>query len=61
MDGADEIWMAVIGPDTPARGEVRTEQRLFQNQVAATAAALLGLDYSGEFEAGTLISEFFGQ
>ena len=61
VDGADEIWMAVIGPDTPTRGEVRLDQQLFQNQVAATAAALLGLDYSGEFDAGTPVSEFFGQ
>ena len=61
IDGAGEIWMAVIGPDTPARGEVRTEERLYQNQVAATAAAFLGLDFLAEFDAGEPISAMLGR
>ena len=36
--------MAAIGPDTPALGEVKTGQ-YYQNQVAATVAKLLGLNY----------------
>jgi hypothetical protein len=45
VDGADKIWMAVLGPDTPPRGDrVRTAQ-VTQAQVAATVAALLGLDW----------------
>lgn len=45
VDGAAEIWMAVLGPDTPALGEVQGGERLFQHQVAATVALLLGVDY----------------
>ena len=46
--GSNAIWMAVIGPDTPALGEVKTPGQLYQRQVAKTAAAFLGLDYTNE-------------
>ncbi|WP_411281318.1 hypothetical protein [Gemmatimonas sp.] len=42
--GAEFIWTAVIGPDTPARG-VRGHTPVQQAQVAATIAALLGRDW----------------
>jgi len=42
--GSDRIWMAVMGPDTPARG-CRNDLDVTQNQVAATVAQLLGEDY----------------
>ena len=42
---AEQIWIAVIGPDTPALGE-QGGQVLTQGQIAATIAALLGQDYS---------------
>ncbi|MBC7897625.1 MAG: alkaline phosphatase family protein [Cytophagaceae bacterium] len=45
VDGAENIWIAVLGPDTPAGGEMRTTGRVTQSQVAATLAALLGEDY----------------
>ena len=38
IKGADEIWIAVLGPDTPALGEVNGCKQLYQNQVAKTAA-----------------------
>lgn len=41
--GSERIWMAVMGPDTPAQGMASGEYT--QSQVAATVAALLGLDY----------------
>lgn len=44
VDGAENIWIGLLGPDTPARGVVRSG-RVTQSQVAATVAALLGLDY----------------
>lgn len=43
--GADEIWMAMASPDVTRRGEWREHPPLFQNQVAATLADLLGFDY----------------
>jgi Type I phosphodiesterase / nucleotide pyrophosphatase len=45
VEGADEIWLAVASPDVALRGEWRPPTALFQNQIAATIAALLGLDY----------------
>ena len=39
--GSDRIWIAVMGPDTPARG-IRTKVSVKQNQIAATVTELLG-------------------
>lgn len=55
VTGADAIWIAALGPDTPARGVVES-CALEQNQVAATVAALLGLDYVAGRQAGAPIS-----
>jgi hypothetical protein len=43
--GAENIWIAVIGPDTPATGEMSNVPRVTQSQIAATVAQLLGQDY----------------
>jgi len=45
VEGAENMWIAVIGPDTPALGERRNAPRVTQSQIAATAAALLGRDW----------------
>jgi hypothetical protein len=42
-------WMAVLGPDTPALGERTNIAPHTQSQIAATIAALLGLDYRAFF------------
>lgn len=42
--GAEAIWMAVLGPDTPPRGDMVHTTRVTQSQVAATIAAALGLE-----------------
>ncbi|MFO0796185.1 MAG: alkaline phosphatase family protein [Gemmataceae bacterium] len=42
--GAEFWWAAVLGPDTPAGGEIR-DTPTTQTQVAATVAAALGFDY----------------
>ena len=47
IEGAQYIWMAVMGPDTPALGERKNIEPVTQAQVAATVAALLGKDYHG--------------
>jgi len=43
--GSENIWIAVMGPDTPARGERQNVVPVTQAQLAATLAALLGKDY----------------
>jgi hypothetical protein len=45
IKGAENIWMAFLGPDTPAVGERADIDPVTQNQIAATLAALLGEDY----------------
>lgn len=43
--GSENIWMAIIGPDTPPLGERHNVADVTQAQIAATIAALLGEDY----------------
>jgi hypothetical protein len=40
-----EIWFAVMGPDTPVRGEWQGEVQLYQEQFAQTFARLMGYTY----------------
>lgn len=47
IKGASEIWFAVIGPDTPLRGELNSEMQLYQQQFAQTIAKLMGYTYEG--------------
>jgi len=47
IGGAEDMWMAFLGPDTPALGERSDCERVTQSQVAATLAAFLGEDYHG--------------
>jgi len=43
--GSDNIWIAVLGPDTAPLGERNHIAPVTQAQIAATVAALLGKDY----------------
>ena len=43
--GSENIWIAIIGPDTPPFGERQHVAAVTQSQIAATIAALLGEDY----------------
>jgi hypothetical protein len=45
VEGAEEVWMALMGPNVPALG-VREKVETTLAQVAATAAQLLGEDLS---------------
>ncbi|MBX7126455.1 MAG: LTA synthase family protein [Cyclobacteriaceae bacterium] len=55
---ADQIWMGIIGPDTPATGE-QNKGQFYQNQIAQTIAQLLGLQFKGTQPAGQRISNAF--
>jgi hypothetical protein len=48
VEGAEEIWFAIIGPGVPALGERRNVGEVTLAQTAATVAAALGLDYRRE-------------
>lgn len=43
--GADETWLAAIGPFTPALGERKNVAEVTTSQIAATVAASVGLDF----------------
>ena len=43
--GSENIWIAVLGPDTAARGERVHVAPVTQAQIAATVAAFMGKDY----------------
>ncbi len=54
------IWMAFLGPDTPALGERSQIPAVQQNQIAATLAWFLGEDYVAEVpKAGHRIGAVF--
>tara|TARA_Y100000310_G_scaffold338145_1_gene427018 strand:- start:4154 stop:4921 length:768 start_codon:yes stop_codon:yes gene_type:complete len=48
IPNAGEIWFAVMGPQTPASGELKSEAQYYQNQVAPTAMMLLGESFDLE-------------
>lgn len=54
-DGAQDTWMAVIGPDTPALGEMANTDDVFTNQIAATLVKFLGYDFRGYKPVGKYI------
>ena len=41
-EGSGDIWMAILGPDIQAEGEIRSKGQVYQKQLAATMASLLG-------------------
>ena len=45
VEGAEYVWVAVLGPDTAPRGERREAAPVTQSQIAATIAALLDFDW----------------
>lgn len=46
IEDSHEIWMAVMGPDTKATGEMKMPGQLYQKQIAATLAQLLGFTFT---------------
>ena len=48
IGGAEDIWMAFLGPDTEALGERTSGPEFVQAQMAATLAAFLGEDFVPE-------------
>lgn len=41
-----QTWLAMLGSGIPAQGEGKQKQQVYQKQVAATVAALLGLQFT---------------
>jgi hypothetical protein len=45
VEGAERVWIAAVGPDTPARGEAREAPAVTQSDIAPTMLELGGVDY----------------
>jgi hypothetical protein len=45
IKGASEIWFAAMGPEITAKGEVKTDSQIYQQQLAQTIAKLLGYTF----------------
>ena len=52
---ANETWLAVIGPETPASGEMKSSTQIFQDQFAQTAAKLLGFKFTANHPVGEVV------
>ena len=46
IEDAHEIWLAAMGPDTKAFGEIKQPMQLYQRQIATTIAKLLGFTFA---------------
>ena len=55
IQGSNQIWIAILGPDAEAMGEVKGGNILYQNQIARSVAALLDLNYDGDGKAGNVL------
>jgi hypothetical protein len=45
VEGAQDVWIALISPSMPMRGEWKNTPPLRTNQVAATLAGWMGIDW----------------
>ncbi len=57
--GSNETWLAVIGPDTPATGEVKSEGQIYQDEIAQTMAKLLGFSFTANHPVQPAIKSVF--
>jgi hypothetical protein len=47
VGGSGETWMAMLGPGIAPEGEIKRKEQLYQKQIAATVASLLGGKFTG--------------
>lgn len=58
---SNEIFFAVMGPDTKPLGEINTKSTIYQNQIAQTIAAFLGEKFENGHEIGKPINQVLPQ
>ncbi len=56
---SNQIWVAVIGPDTPPSGELKTPGMVYQKQLAATFAAMLGFNFTANHPVASPCNSMF--
>ena len=57
IQNASEIWFAAIGPGITAKGEIKSEGQLYQEQFAQTIAKLLGYTFKANHPVAKEITE----
>lgn len=48
FEGSSAIWFAAMGPKIEAKGEMKIESQLYQNQFAQTMAKIMGYTFEAE-------------
>jgi hypothetical protein len=48
VSGSSQTWLAVLGPNITALGEIKEDGQIYQRQVAQTIAALLGEKFESD-------------
>lgn len=43
-----EAWLAMIGPHVLPKGEMKSEQQVYQKQIAQTVASILGFEFKAK-------------
>jgi hypothetical protein len=56
IEESNQIWLAVLGPDTKPLGEIKTAGQLYQKQIASTIASLLGFQFTANHPVATPIA-----
>jgi hypothetical protein len=57
--GSNETFLAVIGPDTPAGGEMKAKVQIYQDQIAQTAAQMMGFKFTANHPVGEPVKTAF--
>lgn len=53
--GSGDTWLAMIGPGILPKGEMKSEQQLYQKQIAQTMASIAGCEFKAEHPVGKSI------
>ncbi len=56
INGSSQTWMAVLGPGIEALGEIKENQKIYQDQLAQTIAWLLGEKFESDQPVASAIS-----
>lgn len=61
VKGSEATWFAVLGPDTPETGEIKTKETIYHKQLAQTISKLLGFDFkaTAAHEIGNAVGTVF--
>ena len=60
VPGAEFLWTAIIGPDTPAIGEMTNTDTIATSQLATTLGYLLGYDFISNQPVGHVVDPMVG-